>query len=141
MLANNFPGSHLQINVSRAVPQSATPPVKTHLDTFLKDLPTNGVDSNPETSTGRIHGYLPGARRGKGGYQSTSCLTYRDTRQLFWLQEAGYLPATPRKGTGAPRDMEVEEPGSSVTHPLRMSCSHAACYSKCPALMLSPSGQ
>ena len=47
MLANNFPGSHLQINVSRAVPQSATPPVKTHLDTFLKDLPTNGMDSNP----------------------------------------------------------------------------------------------
>ena len=30
--------------------------------------------------------------------------------------------------------------GSSATHPLRMSCSHAARYSKCPALMLSPSG-
>ena len=115
MLANNFPGSHLQINVSRAVPQSTTPPVKIHLDTFLKDLPTNGMDSNPETSTGRTHGYLPGARHGKGGYQSTSCLTYRDTRQLFWLQEAGYLPATPRKGTEAPRDMEVEEP---LNHPV-----------------------
>ena len=84
MSSHNFPGSRSRADVPRAVPLGVAPSVKVDLDTFLKDLPVDVTDSNPELFVALRNSYGDAASRA-----DVAEILCTDAKVSAWATEVG----------------------------------------------------
>ena len=84
MSSDNFPGSCSQTDVPRAVPLGVTSSVKIDLDAFLKDLPLDVTDSNPELFVALRNSYGDAASRA-----DVAQILSTDAEVSAWATEVG----------------------------------------------------